>query len=119
MAKIRVIRLRVAEAPEVVFIDDGTLQEEVGGYIDVVPMAEGVDAFVNDEGILDGLPFNRVLPTSRGGVPVVGDVVLAGHDGEGETISLTDAQIAHWLPKLLSASQQPPPHDHHPLMYLH
>lgn len=119
MSQIRVIRMRVAESPELALIDDGTLQEEVGGYIDVVAMADGVDAFVNDEGLLDGLPFNCQLPTTRGLVPVVGDVVFAGHDGEGETISLTDAQVAHWLPILRNASRNPPPTGSPQIIYIH
>ncbi|MEU3455616.1 DUF3846 domain-containing protein [Micromonospora sp. NPDC006766] len=35
------------------------MQATVGGYVDVVRTAEGVDVWINDEGLLMGLPFNE------------------------------------------------------------
>lgn len=100
--KLQVIRLTPGKAPEVAFIDKGldALQKEVGGYIEVLGIKSGIDAYVNEEGLLDGLPFNRFLPTLWGGgrlIPVVGPAVIAGHDDEGETIGLTDGQVADLL----------------------
>lgn len=96
---IRVMRLAVGKPPEVVDIPAGleSLQKEVGGYIEVVGIRNGIDAYVNEEGFLIGLPFNRVIPTTFGGgrlVPVAGNVVVAGHNDEGDTVSLTNEQVA-------------------------
>lgn len=104
---IKVIRCLPGMAPEVVTIEKGleALQREVGGYIDVVGLESGVDAYVNDEGLLEGLPFNRALPTSYGArmVPIVGPIIVAGHDEEGDTVSLTPTQLSKWV-TILSVS---------------
>ena len=101
MDTIRVIRLLPGQPPELADIPKGleALQKEVGGYIDVLGLKPGVDAIVNDEGLLDGLPFNRMLPSSYGKrmVPLVGPIIIAAHDDEGETVSLTTAQVAEWM----------------------
>lgn len=102
MAKmIQVVRLAPGKMPEVATIEAGldSLQAEVGGRIEVVGLAKGVDAYVNEEGLLENLPFNCHLPSEFGGgrtVPVVGNIVIASHDDEGETTGLTDKQAAYW-----------------------
>lgn len=105
MKKLRAIRVSVGKKPEVVEIsgDLKSLQSEVGGLIALVSLDAEVDAFVNDEGLLERLPFNRVLPTEYGKVPVVGNVIVVSHDDEGETAGLTEAQVAKWLPVLAAA----------------
>jgi hypothetical protein len=109
MAKIKAIRVEPGMDPVAVEIEDGlsSLQSEVGGYIALVSLDERVDAYVNDEGLLDGLPFNRVLPTPYGKVPVVGNIIVVSHDNEGETTGLTDAQVSDWLQRLADAPQNP------------
>ena len=108
MAKtIRVVRLAPGKMPEETTIMAGldSLQSEVGGNIEVVGLDKGVDAYVNEEGLLIGLPFNCHLPTAYAGgrmVPVVGTIILASHDAEGETVSLTDEQAAYWHSVLAS-----------------
>lgn len=105
MKKMRAIRVTVGQKPEVVEIagDLKSLQSEVGGLIALVSLDAEVDAFVNDEGLLERLPFNRVLPTEYGKVPVVGNVIVVSHDDEGDTAGLTDAQVSKWLPVLAAA----------------
>ena len=109
MAKIKAIRVVPGMEPEAVEIDSGlkSLQSEVGGYIALVSLDEQTDAYVNDEGLLTGLPFNRVLPTPYGKVPVVGNIIVVSHDNEGETTGLTDAQVSNWLLRLADAPQNP------------
>jgi hypothetical protein len=88
--------LRVLPNQEPVEIDISgsleSLQKEVGGYIDVVRLDAEVDAFVNDEGLLVGLPYNRKVGQHH----LVGPIVILSHDGEGESKGLTDAQVAEW-----------------------
>lgn len=83
-----------------------TLQRLVGGYIDVV-MARGPDApdgvhlVVNDEGLADGLPVNELASRlyyspdypleQRYGIR--GDVVAVRVDPQGDTASLTGADV--------------------------
>lgn len=104
MAQIKAIRMVVGQAPVEVEIDSGlqSLQSEVGGYISLVSLDAKTDAYVNDEGLLERLPFNCVLPSEYGGVPVVGNVIIVSHDDEGETTSLSKAQVAKWMPRLAS-----------------
>jgi len=104
---IRVVRLVPGQMPEVATIAAGlnSLQSEVGGNIEVVGLDKGVDAYVNEEGLLIGLPFNCHLPSAFAGgrmVPVVGTIILASHDEEGETVSLTDEQVGYWQATLAS-----------------
>ena len=72
-----------------------------GGYIERVPVptGNGHDLFVDDEGLLMGLPENGVLTRfayhmTRHWQSLVGDGVFAGHDGEGETVGLSEAECA-------------------------
>lgn len=75
------------------------LQKAVGGHTERLPtvLMRGKDCFINEEGKLIGLPLNTVLTnhynqTRRNCDWVVGNGVFAAHDGEGETIGLTEAQ---------------------------
>lgn len=56
-----------------------------------VPFPEFANVMLlcNDTGKLDGLPFNCYF----GAEPLVGNVVFAAYDHEGETIDLTQTQI--------------------------
>ena len=66
-----------------------TLQELVGGYIETLPFSVlGVIMIMNEEGKLDGLPFNFMYY----GDPIVGTVIFAGDDID-EFTDLTDEQV--------------------------
>jgi len=77
--------------PIVVKIDPSleSLQRFVGGYIEVLHTSN-LDLIVNEEGLMINLPFNTYV----NGIPLVGTIIAVGHDDEGETIGLTDAQVS-------------------------
>lgn len=79
-----------------------TLRDAVGGLIDCVSLpSQGLDLWVNDEGLLEGLPINPVASALWYGEgylkepqPLVGDVIITGvADDEGNTQGLTDEQV--------------------------
>lgn len=70
------------------------LQEIVGGYIECVEMpgVKNVDLYVNEEGKLNKLPGNFLLPEYED--CACGTVYMVGFDPEtGENVSITDNQI--------------------------
>lgn len=97
--KIRAVRITPGAEPEVVEIEDTleAMQAEVGGFIECLGLGDRVDAMVNEEGPLHELPFNRLMMTPYGPRPVVGNIIVVAHDREGETVGLSDAQLARAL----------------------
>jgi hypothetical protein len=71
------------------------LQKFVGGYIEAVRVNESITIWINEEGKLVELEPNFYLTDKNGKAYdiVVGDVLIAGTDSEGETVSLTDEEI--------------------------
>lgn len=72
------------------------LRDTVEGYIERVPLDSlgEIDMWCNEEGKLIGLdPSIVLMHKNRAYDVVVGNVVFTRHDGEGETISLTDKDI--------------------------
>ena len=76
------------------------MQKVVGGIIDIPYISEqlddmGIDAVINDEGKLLGLPVNFVIADSDNLIMdfVVGNVMFCSHDDEGNSIGLNDKQI--------------------------
>ena len=119
---ITVMVLRAGEfMPEVKTIPNElkAMQELVGGgYFDIVrgeymlpPALENsvltkYDIFVNDEGIINGLEPNICLNLEAAlakdydnAVLLFGDIFIAGHDTEGDTVSINRSDIIplHWL----------------------
>lgn len=71
------------------------MQEIVGGLIECIRVADGVDMWLNDCGKLYNLPLNMVLGDQRKGEildTIQGDIFFAGHNDYGDTVGLTDAQ---------------------------
>ena len=66
--------------PVIIEIDNTleALQNLVGGYIETLTVFEDAVLIFNEEGRLQGLPYNCTLC----GVDLVGPVVLAGIDGD-------------------------------------
>jgi hypothetical protein len=61
------------------------LQAAVGGYIGELRLAPGIMAYIHDEGVLVGLPWNRrVGPNTY----VAGPIIVVGIDDAGECRSL-------------------------------
>ena len=80
MEKIKVLRKKVREPWELVEIDNTleALQAEVGGYIETVTVTCDACIVVNEEGMLNDLPFNSRLF----GLQLFGTVLLVGVDGD-------------------------------------
>ena len=72
----------------------GTLddyQKIVGGYIEVVVLADGCSMYVNEEGKLDGLPVNAAATVLVPGDVIVGNVLIVGPtDDEGDDTDIPD-----------------------------
>jgi hypothetical protein len=79
------------------------LQAEVGGFVDVVSLASNLDMWVNDAGLLEGLPINTIATAIAAGhgkthQPYVGPAVFTGGaDHDGATLALTEAQVGSLL----------------------
>lgn len=73
------------------------LQRAVGGYIECAPTKMpaqllDIDCFVDEEGLLKGVPIVNKPVTRLCGHPaitIVGDAVFVTHDDEGNTLGLT------------------------------
>lgn len=92
--KIRVLIVEPGSSPAVTEIEPTleAMQEVVGGYVELVRVGD-LDLWVNEEGILEGLPLNRVIV----GMPLVGPILVASSNEEGDTVGLTDTQVAQAL----------------------
>lgn len=67
------------------------MQAAVGGYIQAIyPFPEKVAVVCNEEGLINGLPFNRSVPRGYGGV--FGTFFVCGV-GEEDFCSLTTEQL--------------------------
>ncbi len=67
------------------------MQAAVGGYIEAIyPFSEQVAVVCNDEGFINGLPFNRSVPGGYGGV--FGPFFVCGMGAE-DFCSLTPEQL--------------------------
>ena len=84
------------EQPKVIEIEHNlsTLQNYVGGLIDIVEIEEDVVIIINDEGKLLGLSPNLVLYEFRD--IIVGDFLFVGQKN-GETISLSEEKIEKYM----------------------
>ena len=79
-----------------------TLSDAVGGMIECVGL-EDADVWCNENGIAEGLPLNMIASAIYSDAfnasnPILGNVIITGScDDEGETLGLTDEQVAYWL----------------------
>ncbi len=94
---MKAIVQRPGERPETVSLGENSLkalQGLVGGWITTFYVEgfeeAGITSWADDEGLLKSAQPNLLAA----GQPIVGPVVFTGHDGEGETIALTDEQAA-------------------------
>lgn len=86
---VKVVRLKPGCAPELVDIASGLerMQQEVGGYIEILPTAiDGVVVVCNEEGTL------RNLATNAAGLR--GTVIFCSDDDDGELVGLDDETAA-------------------------
>jgi hypothetical protein len=101
----KIIVCELGQEPKIVNVealDLGTMQALVGGMIECVGVAEGVDLWFNEEGHLKQLPFNRdVVGVDNATWGIMGNLFVCGADEEeGESIGLTYEQIKFWMARL-------------------
>ena len=96
--------LWITTAGELVELEDislNALQEAVGGWVQAIGLKDNLTMWLNEEGKLHGLEHNssaqRLFDRSFGAGYdlIVGDAVLmGGADEEGDTLGLTEEQVA-------------------------
>lgn len=74
-----------------------TFQEIVGGYIEGLRFASSLTMYVDEEGLLKGLPEN-IIPAS--GPPLVGTLVITKCRRNGEPLTLSEAEAARAIAAL-------------------
>jgi hypothetical protein len=78
------------------------LSDAVGGMIECVGLKDA-DLWCNENGIAEGLELNMIASAIyseafNASNPILGNVIITGSvDDEGETLGLTDEQVAYWL----------------------
>ncbi len=78
------------------------LSNAVGGMIECVGLKDA-DLWCNENGIAEGLELNMIASAIyseafNASNPILGNVIITGGvDDEGETLGLTDEQVAYWL----------------------
>lgn len=87
---MRVIRKRPGQVPQIVDVENTleSLQFEVDGWIEAVTFAEDACVICNEEGRIQGIPFNLELM----GILFFGTILIVGVDGENFT-DLSDAGV--------------------------
>lgn len=75
---MKAIRKKPGCEPEIIEVDNtlAALQQEVGGYIETVSIADDVVIICNEEGRLRGLPYNCRFV----GVDFVGTILVVGRN---------------------------------------
>ena len=77
------------------------LREKLKGYLEYVPMPNGLSMFVNEEGKLLEMPFNIEATKLSGLYPhdvIAGPAVIMGPpDRNGDTLGLTPKQLSDLL----------------------
>ena len=89
--QIRVLKVEPGKPPEVTMIENTleTMQQMVGGRIEMVDLNNRTLLVCNEEGKLVGLEGNRRL----GSDIIAGTFFIAGDDGHGDLCSLNDRQL--------------------------
>lgn len=80
------------------------LQRFVGGYVQAIRVNSSITLWINEEGKQMGLEPNFYL-VKEDGKPydmVVGNVLIAGTDDEGDSASLTDEEIQELQERFLN-----------------
>lgn len=87
---MRAIRKRPGQEPQIIDVENSleALQREVDGWIETVTFAEDACVICNEEGRIQGLPFNLELM----GILFFGTILIVGVDGENFT-DLSDAGV--------------------------
>ena len=93
--ELRVVMVKPHEHPQehILKNDLNSMQEAVGGLIDIIGLEEDVCILLNDEGKLIGLDGNRRLWNED---IIAGTFYVCGSDDEGNLTSLNDEQIERY-----------------------
>lgn len=95
--KIKVLRIKPEEVPEVVTIENNlkNLQKEVEGFIQIVyPFEEEVGIVCNEEGKINGLPLNRTIYNEEGqAIDIISGNMLIVGLGEEDFRDLSPEEI--------------------------
>lgn len=105
MSKYICVICKPGQLPELCEIDASLegMQKAVGGYLELFYATEsGLDFFCNEEGKLIDLPFNKFFF----GDYIAGNILVASHNDEGETVSLSEAQAWEALLMLINNNIQ-------------
>ena len=102
MEKIKAIICEPNKPPRLDYIaqDLETLQNIVGGYIDVThALDSGACIVLNDEGKILNLALNRPLRDKSGAIydVIAGTFIIVGDTGAEEFTSLTDEEAARYM----------------------
>lgn len=87
------------------------LQTTVGGLIEAVTLEPGIVMWVNEEGLIRGLPVNRLASlmhsNGREAITVItGDVIITGMDQKGETRGLPIEEAGKLAAMTLTGGQR-------------
>lgn len=97
---IKVLKVEPDKAPELIEMPNElkAMQELVGGFIEVFPLAEDAAIVCNEEGKMNGMELNRPIYHEGKMIEIIaGTFFIAGDDLDiGEFVSLTDEQIAQY-----------------------
>lgn len=106
MEKQKAVIITTEGTKSVVDFDFGNsyqiLSDAVGGMIECVGLKDA-DVWCNENGIAEGLPLNMIASAIYSDAfnssnAILGNVIITGScDDEGETLGLTDEQVAYWL----------------------
>lgn len=77
-------------------------QKFVEGYIQCISLTDEIDIILNDEGKLEGLPFNRVWKDKNGNILdiLAGNVLVCRHNANGDFTSIFEDDIPVIVEKL-------------------
>lgn len=92
------ILCRVGHAPEIIVKPVGlaAMQALVGGLVDCVQLMDGIDLWLNDEGLYTCEP-NRLVEDR---LPIYGDFFICGNTYRGETCGLSVDECIWWLARV-------------------
>lgn len=108
---MRIIVCETGKKPTVAALEHSleNMQKFVGGLLECVSLAPGIDLWCNEEGRVHGFPPNRIVKADFGHVDICGDFFIAASDEEGETKGLTDKEALYWLRQM---ERSPAAFDH-------
>ena len=106
--KVRALIVSPTEDPYVATVSTGSLQELVGGFLELVWLSHDIHAYVNEEGRFMDLPVNirgsdivnrfrqetTSCSTSEDEEEYLGTMIFLSMDAQGDEKSLTDKQLA-------------------------